>query len=115
VLFVLLIACANVANRLLARGTTRRSELAVRMAIGATRGSIVWQLLVESIVLAFAGGLLGVGLATLIIKELAASMPPFTLPSETEITLSIPVLVFTWAACTRGRTIAAAASPPALP
>ncbi len=100
VLFVLLIACANVANLLLARGTTRRSELAVRMAIGATRGSIVWQLLVESVVLAFVGGLLGVALATLIIKGLAAAMPPFTLPSETEITLSIPVLVFTWAACT---------------
>jgi putative ABC transport system permease protein len=99
VLFVLLIACANVANLLLARGTTRRAELAVRMAIGATRSSIVRQLLVESVVLALVGGLLGVGLASLIIKGVAALLPPFTLPSETEITLSLPVLLFTWAAC----------------
>jgi putative ABC transport system permease protein len=106
VLFVLLIACANVANLLLARGTARRRELAIRLAIGATRRAIVTQLLVESVLLALAGGLLGVLLASGIITAIVALMPPFTLPSETEITLSVPVLAFGWIACTAAGVIA---------
>jgi putative ABC transport system permease protein len=106
VLFVLLIACANVANLLLARGTTRHRELAIRAAMGATRSAVARQLLVETLVLAMAGGLLGAWLASAIVHAVVALMPPFTLPSETEITLSVPVLLFALAACTVSGVVA---------
>ena len=109
VLFLLLIACANVANLLLARGTVRHRELSVRAAIGATPASIVRQLLVESLVLALAGGLLGALLALSLVDAIVALMPPFTLPSETEITLNVPVLLFTFLVCTLAGTAAALA------
>lgn len=100
VLFLLLIACANVSNLLLARGSTRHRELAIRAAVGATRGAVVRQLLVETLVLALVGGVLGAWLASAIVDIVVALLPPFTLPSETEITLSVPVLLFALAACT---------------
>jgi putative ABC transport system permease protein len=72
---VLLIACANVANLLIARGFMRQRELAVRLSLGASRGRLVRQLLVESLVLSFAGGLVGLGLAVVLTRGLLALVP----------------------------------------
>ena len=96
--FVLLIACANVANLLLARGMARQREIAVRSSLGASRGQVFAQFLTESVVLAAIGGVLGVVLAKLLLTGIMALMPPFTLPSEADVCLSVPVLLFTLAA-----------------
>jgi putative ABC transport system permease protein len=96
--FVLLIACANVANLLLARGTARQREVAVRGALGATRWQLFSQFLVESLALASIGGALGVSLAWALLKAILALMPAYMLPSEADIRLNIPVLLFTMAA-----------------
>jgi putative ABC transport system permease protein len=100
VAFVLLIACVNVANLLLARSMARQKEMAVRAALGAGAKTIFTQLLTESLMLAVAGGALGVGVGYAMLRGLVAVMPPGTLPSEAQLKLNVPVLVFTLAATT---------------
>lgn len=99
VAFVLLIACANVANLLLARGMSRSKEVAVRTSLGATRAHIFAQFLIESLIMAGLGGAVGIGLGQILLKVLMANIP-FDLPSEADIRLSIPVLLFTLTATT---------------
>ena len=96
--FVLLIACVNVANLLLARGVARQKEMAVRASLGAAASTLFAQLLTESLLLALAGGALGVGVGYAMLRGFLAVMPPNTLPSEADLTLNIPILLFTLAA-----------------
>jgi predicted permease len=98
--FVLLIACVNIANLLLAKGTTRQKEVAVRAALGASRKTIFAQFLTENLMLAVFGGGLGVALGWTLLRGIQAIMPPNTLPSEADLTLNLPILLFTLAAST---------------
>ena len=93
--FVLLIACVNVANLLLARGSARARELAVRASIGASRGRLFRQLLSESLALAIIGGALGIATSSLMLRAIVAFMPQDTLPYEADLTLNPQVLAFT--------------------
>ncbi len=97
---VLLIACVNVANLLLAKGTSRQREIAVRSALGATRGDIFGQFVIESLVLACFGGLVGLGVGYTMLRGFIVVMPRDTLPSEADLSLNIPVLLVTIAATT---------------
>jgi len=96
--FVLLIACVNVANLLLAKGTARQREIAVRGSMGATRQQIFAQFLTESSVLALIGGVLGCGLGVVVLRGLVAVIPEGTLPAEASLQLDLPVLAVTLAA-----------------
>jgi putative ABC transport system permease protein len=96
--FILLIACVNVANLLLARGTVRQKEIAVRASLGATRGQLFAQFLTESLALSLIGGVLGISLAWGLLKGIVALIPQFSLPSEADIRLNLPVLFFSLAA-----------------
>jgi len=92
---VLLVACANVAGVLLARGAARRREMAVRLSIGASRARLVRQLLVETIVLFLLGGTAGVALARAMTSLVVARLPPLPFPISVPLALDGRVLAFT--------------------
>ncbi|HEY6935967.1 MAG TPA: ABC transporter permease [Terriglobales bacterium] len=92
---VLLIACANIANLLLARAAGRKREICIRLAVGASRSRIVAQLLTEATILAVAGGALGIGLALLGRNLLWQYRPPFLQQSYLNLALDSRVLLFT--------------------
>jgi len=92
---VLLIACANVANLLIARAFARQKEIAVRLSIGASRGQLVRQLLVESLVLSFCGGAAGIGLAMLLTHGLTSLIPSESSPLLISPAPDVRILAFT--------------------
>jgi putative ABC transport system permease protein len=94
--FVLLIACANVANLLLAHATGREKEIAIRACLGAGRIRIIGQLLAESLVLAILGGVAGLLIASWT-TDLILAISPEVLPRTSLVELNLPVLVFTFA------------------
>ena len=92
--FLLLIACANVANLQLAKATARTREMAIRLSMGARRGQIVRQLLTENVLVSMLGGLLGLLFAYWITQLMVALMPSFFVPNEARIEVNRYVLFF---------------------
>jgi putative ABC transport system permease protein len=92
---VLLIACANVANLLIARGFMRQKEIAVRLSLGASRGRLVRQMLVESLVLSCAGGVLGIAIAFVLTRSLLALAPSQGQPLLISAHPDVRILAFT--------------------
>ncbi len=98
--FLLLIACLNVANLLLAKGMTRQKEVAIRDALGANPGTIFAQFLIESLALAAMGGILGIAAGYGTLQGLVAVLPSNTLPPEADLRLNVQVLLVMLAAAT---------------
>ena len=96
VLLVLCIACANVANLLLAQASGRQREMAVRLAVGATRGQLMRQMLTESVVLAMGGGLFGVMLSLWATRALSTFRPPAPVPLDLSVSVDWRVLLYTF-------------------
>lgn len=95
VTLVLAIACSNLANLLLASASRRQREVAIRLALGADRWRLVRQFLVESVVLGLLGGVIGLGLAILLVRLLVTFQPPIPIPVSLSIGIDGTVLVFT--------------------
>ena len=91
---VLIIACSNLANLLLVRGASRGREIAVRMAMGSSRGRVVRHLVTESILLSLAGGALGLLFATWAMRAFVAFQPPLPVPAALMLAVDARVLVF---------------------
>jgi len=94
---LLLIGCGNVSILMLARGTARAQELAIRLALGASRLRIAHQLLTEAVILSVTGGVLGMAFAYTAIRLITGLIPEYSIPHEVAITLNIPVLLFSTA------------------
>lgn len=92
---VLLIACANVANLLLANASARSKEISLRLALGATRGRLIRQLLTENMMLAMLSGVVSLGVAVLAAKAIGAVKLPTDIPFELDLSLDRRVLIFT--------------------
>jgi putative ABC transport system permease protein len=97
VVLVLLIACANIANLLLARSMGRAHEIAIRNAMGASRARIIRQMLIESTVLGLIGGGLGLLIASWGTRGLVSLIPAGTIPADLSVTMNVQVLLFTLA------------------
>ena len=91
---VLLIACFNVANLLIARAVARQKEVAVRLAVGASRGQLIGQLLIESLMLSVAGGLLGLALSVFMVRALLAFAPSNGVPMMLSASPDLRILAF---------------------
>jgi macrolide transport system ATP-binding/permease protein len=97
VALVILIACSNIANLLLARANDRRNEIALRLALGASRGRLIRQLLTESLLLALCSGALGLLIALATTRLLVSLKPPLPVPLSLDLGLDLRVLLFTLA------------------
>jgi predicted permease len=99
VALVLLVACANVANLLLARATVRQREIAIRLAVGAARGRLIAQLVIETLMIAVLGGFVGIGVAWWGVRVLLTFFPKRAIPLQFDLTPDWRLLAFSFSVC----------------